>query len=68
MSIFVNELSPPHARSHQGQCVRQCRRIMKDTLRWLSITTWSKLIIWRELPRIMLPKLHASGAPRRAAR
>ena len=32
MSVFVNELAPPHARSQQGQCVRQCRRIMKDTL------------------------------------
>ena len=34
MGIFVNELSPPHARSQQGQCVRQCRRIMKDTIRY----------------------------------
>ena len=32
MDIFVNELAPPHVRSQQGQCVRQCRRIMKDTL------------------------------------
>ena len=32
MSVFVNELAPPHARSRQGQCVRQCRRIMKATL------------------------------------
>ena len=32
MSVFVNELAPPHARSQQGQCVQQCRRIMKETL------------------------------------
>ena len=32
MSGFVNELAPPHMRSQQGQCVQQCRRIMKDTL------------------------------------
>ena len=32
MCIFVIELTPPHVRSQQGQCVRQCRRIMKDTL------------------------------------
>ena len=32
MSVFVNELALPHVRSQQGQCVRQCRRIMKDTL------------------------------------
>ena len=32
MSVFVYELTPPHVRSQQGQCVRQCRRIMKDTL------------------------------------
>ena len=32
MSVFVNELTPPHVRSQQGQCVQQCRRIMKDTL------------------------------------
>ena len=33
MSVFVNELALPHVRSQQGQCVRQCQRIMKDTLR-----------------------------------
>ena len=27
MSVFVNELAPPHVRSQQGQCVWQCRRI-----------------------------------------
>ena len=32
MSVFVNELTPPNVRSQQGQCVQQCRRIMKDTL------------------------------------
>ena len=32
MGVFVYELSPPHARSQQGQCVRQCRRIMKYIL------------------------------------
>ena len=32
MSVFVNELTPPHVRSQQGQCVQQCRRIMKKTL------------------------------------
>ena len=32
MSVFVNELAPPHVHSEQGLCVRQCRRIMKDTL------------------------------------
>ena len=30
MSIFVNELAPPHVRSQQGQYVQQCRRIMKN--------------------------------------
>ena len=32
MSVFVNELAPPNARSQQRQCVQQCRRIMTDTL------------------------------------
>ena len=32
MSVFVNELAPPHVRSQQGQCVQQCRKIMKGTL------------------------------------
>ena len=32
MCVFVNELAPSHVRSQQGQCLRQCRRIMKGTL------------------------------------
>ena len=32
MSVFVNELTLPHVRGQQGQCVQQCRRIMKETL------------------------------------
>ena len=36
LSIFVNELAPPNVRSQQGQCVQQCRRIMKDTLVWFT--------------------------------
>ena len=32
MSVFVNELAPPHVPSQRGQCVRLCRRIMIYTL------------------------------------
>ena len=32
MSVFVNELTLPYVRSQQGQCMQQCRRIMKDTV------------------------------------
>ena len=50
MSVFVNGLAPPHARSQQGQCVRQCRRIMKDTLHSVfphSCTSYNSLVSWQ---------------------
>ena len=47
MSIFVNELAPPHVCSEQGQCVRQCRRIMRDTFVWQRIV----MLVWRDVYR-----------------
>ena len=32
MSVFVNELTPAHVRSQQGQCVQQCQTIIKGAL------------------------------------
>ena len=37
LRIFVNELAPPHARSQQGKCVQQCRRILAYTVGRLKI-------------------------------
>ena len=32
MSIFVNELDPPHVRNQQGKCMLQCQTILTNTL------------------------------------
>ena len=32
MSVFVNELASPYARTQQGQCVQQCQTILANTL------------------------------------
>ena len=32
MSVFVNELAPPHVCNQQGQCMQQCQAIMKGTI------------------------------------
>ena len=51
MSVFVNELTLPHVRSQQGQCVQQCRGIMKETLvdlknKWIKNRLIADRVTW----------------------
>ena len=37
-SVFVNEVAPPYVRSQQGQREQQCRRILANTIQWITAT------------------------------
>ena len=64
MSVFVNELAPPNVRSQQGQCVQQCRRIMKDTLvhknvSWYeAVLSYFDVVMSHFLSQIKKPTFH----------